>query len=64
MISFAFLFKRTCAHLELKETKYHTFLTVKETTSLALSVYFYIMNNFAELKPIPTVEFSFNTLPR
>ena len=63
LISFSFLFKRTCEQTELKETKYHTFPTVKDTSSLGLSVYFYIMNNFVELKPLPMVEFSFNTLP-
>ena len=47
MISFLFLFKRTCAHLELKETKYHLLPTVKDTSPLALSMHFYIMNNFA-----------------
>ena len=36
---FVFLPKRTCAHLELKKKtqKYHTFSTVKGTSSLALS---------------------------
>ena len=62
MISFLLFFKRTCAHLELKETKYHPFPTVKDKSTLALSVYFYITNNFAELKPLPVVEFSFNAL--
>ena len=60
---FFVFFKRTCAHLELKETKYHPFSTVKGKSTLALSVYFYITNNFAELKPLPMVEFPFNTLP-
>ena len=38
-IRFAFLSKRTCAHLDLKgNEKYHTLSTVKGTSSLALSV--------------------------
>ena len=47
--------ERTCAHLELKEA------TVKGTSALAFSVWFCIMNNFAELQLLPMMEFSFNT---
>ena len=37
-LPFVFLPRRTCAHLELKETKNITFSTVKGTSPLSLSV--------------------------
>ena len=65
LISFAFLLKRTCAHLDLerKENVTH-FLLLKSHLHQRYQCSFASRTNFAELQLLPVMRFFFNTVPR
>ena len=60
---FCFSFQKNMYAPEVKgNKKYHVFSAVKDVSPSALSAYFCINSNFAELQLLPVMAFSFNIL--